>query len=408
MPAVGWHVTAETDGQGRPRGRRPGEKTTADIWWRKGFDDVDFGSDEDLRKLSYYPASDGEGVPPEAGYDPTTQLPGLSHEETFQLDVSGYLHVPAAIGPAPAAGALCQEAAARLAAAEADGTGLDPCAGHPASTRLLTAMCGEDYRQNSKAERLLPPDDGGGGGTAEVPLRSVESPELSGKDYSVSWDGIVAFRGVRTFWNLGGSVASVCIVPASHLSAVPPPAHVLRGDDHMGASVTVALQPGDLLVTAATLLWGPAAAEPPAQAVAAPPPLAERLLVSCEYVCSTSYPTAGYDAAEPPAWLSELSEEQRQVLIRLTGAPMEDRPQGDVPSIHGAELSGAERHGIDMAELWFFDLTGYLVLPGVMDREWVAAANQAYTEVSLDPEEVLEVSNSKALPCCCASTAFLI
>jgi hypothetical protein len=169
----------------------------------------------------------------------------------------------------------------------------------------------------------------------------------------------------------------VALVPASHLNAVETPPCVLSGEDHLGASVRVRLAPGDVLLCGSALLWGPAATPPGAR------------LASCEYVCATSYPSAGYDCVEPtPAWVSELSPAQRAVLVRETGAPLAaDRP---VPSIHGREFSGAAGAGIDLNELWFFDLTGYLVIPGVMDREWVEQAQAAYDHVSADDEEVLE------------------
>ena len=49
----------------------------------------------------------------------------------------------------------------------------------------------------------------------------------------------------------------------------------------------VTLAPGDLLLSASTVLFGAAPAAPEAR------------LASCEYVCATSYPIAGYDCAEP-------------------------------------------------------------------------------------------------------------
>ena len=33
--------------------------------------------------------------------------------------------------------------------------------------------------------------------------------------------------------------------------------------------------------------------------------------------------------------------------------------------------------GIDYREFYFWDLNGYMVLRGVMDEEWLAAANEA-------------------------------
>ena len=42
---------------------------------------------------------------------------------------------------------------------------------------------------------------------------------------------------------------------------------------------------------------------------------AQPLLVGCEFVCANTAPTAGYDPSfEAPAWLDELTPEQRAVV----------------------------------------------------------------------------------------------
>lgn len=85
---VGWHRGAALDARGRPR--VIDYKTTADIWWRKEHDNVEFGRDCELEKLSYYPIPE---VPePPLDYDPLAQFPGLSVDESFQVLHSR--HVP--------------------------------------------------------------------------------------------------------------------------------------------------------------------------------------------------------------------------------------------------------------------------------------------------------------------------
>ena len=44
----------------------------------------------------------------------------------------------------------------------------------------------------------------------------------------------------------------------------------------------------------------------------------------------------------------------------------------------GRALSGMRGGAPTSKELWFFDLTGYLVVPGVMDAQWLRAAHEAY------------------------------
>ena len=217
---VGWHVTTPTDGRGRPRGRRPGEKTTADIWWRQGIDDVDFGEEPELRKLSYYPSAEdeAEGRARMEALDPAwMKLPGLTEEETFQLDVSGYLRVP---------GVLSAEEAA---AVSLDGAGGDPLASHPTLQRYLTAMCGDDYRQDTRIGLLQPPAEGDA-----IPLTApAQADAVWGKEYfATNWGspGLAVFRGVRVTWSLGSAPAEVALVPASHQNAVETPPCVLSGE----------------------------------------------------------------------------------------------------------------------------------------------------------------------------------
>eukprot|EP01052_Picozoa_sp_SAG31_P038795 SAG31_NODE_5251_length_2649_cov_1.978039_2_plen_336_part_00 len=310
------------------------------------------GASEDLAKLSYYPVEDEM-----LNYDPKVQLPGLDAEETFQLDVSGYLHLRGAV----TATELSSTSVLRLKEGKSDGR--DPLRENAELIRLLTAMSGPDHRQDTQIEVLQPASLSSQ--NSVVPLRTIDPRIKNGREYFVSSDGMVLFRGVRVVWHIGNKPQKICVIPASHLSAVEPPAAVLRGQTHHGASVMLTMHPGDLLVFAATLLWGPG----PAFSSGASDILCPQL-VTCEYVCSTTYPSAGYEAPQPmPSWFNELRPEQRAVLVRQHGSPVWALPDGPTPSIHGNELSGATAHDIDLSELWFFDLTGYLVLSQVRSKK---------------------------------------
>ena len=205
MP-IGWHSGAELDARGR---RRVIDfKTTADIWWRKEHDNVEFGPDSELTKLSYYPIPEApfgagaqQATSQAANFDPLAQFPGLTVEESFQLDVSGYLLLRGVL--------RADEVLAAQRALSSNGGGVDPLAKHPELQRCLLGMCGDGFRQDTRWVAMAPAAAGTAGGG--VPLSSVAGPSaLNGKDY---FDGaksrglMPVFRGVRACWALQGSPA---------------------------------------------------------------------------------------------------------------------------------------------------------------------------------------------------------
>eukprot|EP01046_Picozoa_sp_COSAG06_P046778 COSAG06_NODE_6682_length_2828_cov_3.340418_1_plen_138_part_10 len=134
-----WHITSPLDARGRPR--VVDFKSTADIFWRKRVDDVDFGSPEDLRRLSYYPSEDDADVEADktdpassAAHDPATSLWGLTPEQSFQLTVSGYLLLPTALS--------VDEQAAVASAAELQPGDAAVVAENSVILRIVEAMCG--------------------------------------------------------------------------------------------------------------------------------------------------------------------------------------------------------------------------------------------------------------------------
>jgi hypothetical protein len=134
-------------------------------------------------------------------------LPGLTAEETFQLDCSGWLRVPAVLSAAEAA-------------ALRPGDGEDPLVDHPTMRKYLAAMCGADYRQDTRMATLRAPAP-----HAPVPLGACSTPDaLWGREYFASnWGspGLVVFRGVRAVYALGDAAAEVA-GPAAARSPPPP------------------------------------------------------------------------------------------------------------------------------------------------------------------------------------------
>jgi hypothetical protein len=175
--------------------------------------------------------------------------------------------------------------------------------------------------------------------------------------------------------NDGGLV----VVQASHKSNVETPADLANGDDEMGLVRQPVLKAGDLFLLAESTVQGlrPWASQP-------------RRLLTYWYagrsMIQTNGPGPGADIDDRPDWAATAPPEQRAVLHKPGHKGSNPAP---VLNTDGhktwVEDSGEIRHPsiyirdpdseIDEKEFYFWDLNGYLVLPGVMDEAWVAQAN---------------------------------
>ena len=158
--------------------------------------------------------------------------------------------------------------------------------------------------------------------------------------------------------------------------------------DEMGITRAVPLQPGDLMLAAATLM----------QSIQGAP----QGLVRFEITPADAFPSSGPPqlsgelAGRRPAWLDELSDAELAVVgARTVGmAPKvaesdgqrvwaEPRPAADTPRGSPELLPPSvftRQAGVDIAierDLWQFDTFGYCIVKGVMDAEWLADANRA-------------------------------
>lgn len=98
----------------------------------------------------------------------------------------------------------------------------------------------------------------------------------------------------------------------------------------------------------------------------------QRLLCST-FASARTFPAAGYDVPPVPlpAWLTELTPEQRSVCqARFMGAGGASHGLGKEITLPGAGMSACNPE-----EQWFWDLSGILVMRGVMDQDWLDAAN---------------------------------
>ena len=182
----------------------------------------------------------------------------------------------------------------------------------------------------------------------------------------------------------------VVLVPASHKRRQNPPADFLSGANHLEMTEEPILEPGDVLICTATLLHG----------VRGQP----GRLLEVEYISARAMPVGGYPKIDPPCWTAELKPEQRAVVGTRTsgqgGTVISDGQRTWVKKIVEQPASVAfnmdENSIPDPDELWFWDVRGYLVLRGVMDEEWLAAANRAI-DATLEAQPTLGDGHPSAI-----------
>jgi ectoine hydroxylase-related dioxygenase (phytanoyl-CoA dioxygenase family) len=188
-------------------------------------------------------------------------------------------------------------------------------------------------------------------------------------------------QGIVAIWALtdvdaddGGFV----FVPASHKSTVDPPANLIDGTDDLGLVDQVTLQAGDLFLCVEGVSSG------------VRPWKSERRLLAFTYT-SDQAQRMEKPQVDPPAWLDELTPEQKAV-VAPTGRPSAPpilETDGQEISLskatgihHPSTLIHNPDSGIDEKEFYHWDLCGHLVLKNVMDDEWLAAANEAVEQCS--------------------------
>ena len=190
----------------------------------------------------------------------------------------------------------------------------------------------------------------------------------------------VCVWGLRALWAVDDSCVVVC--PASHKANVQPPPSMARAEE-LGATERVQLSAGDCLLAVATTLLGAAA---PAGS-----------LQECVFCDTSRYP--GKPDADGPrvpeaSWLDELTLDRRALVAGPPrGFGHDGQPLTNEQQLEPSLLSVNVRPDAPIhEEVWFWDIRGYLVLPGVMDREWLAQCNEAldspFAEANRRPVEL--------------------
>ena len=308
----------------------------------------------------------------------------MSNEENYCFDIAGYLHVPGVLNRG--------EVEALNKALDAAGK-YEGMLGWPGDLRepfrdiliqphlvwYLNQIIGHGFRLDREPEWLSDATC-----DTSAPLIGGNEPRNPARAY-YHQNGRRFCEAVRVIWALsdvnegdGGFV----MVPRTHKGNVETPEDVATGKDDMGLTFQPVLKAGDLFLVAGSALQGmrPWKGKGP-----------QRML-SYEYVGRGVIQSAGTGPATEvyptPEWHAELSPEQRASLYKpgyqQTTPPPTIVTDGETVKVdeskkvfHPSFYIRDPHSGIDHKEFYFWDLNGYLVLPGVMDEAWLEEANAA-------------------------------
>jgi len=307
----------------------------------------------------------------------------MSNEENYAFDVAGYLHIP---------GVLSKEEVARLNSAIDEVGASDGMLGwekphrelfrdllvHPQLVWYLNQIIGHGFRLD-QAPRML----GSQAGELKRELVGGDEPRDPARAYYIQ-QGRRSCQGLKAIWVLEDVAVGdggLHVVQASHKSNVETPSDLLNLSDDMGLVKQPALKAGDLFLLAETTLQG-----------LFPWTQGEKRLLSYWYAgrsaIQSNGPGEGANGDHLPEWAETAPAEQRAVLnvpgyadsnpppmLNTDGEKtwVEDSPKVLHPSLYTNDPNS----GIDEKEFYFWDLNGYLVVPQVMDEEWLNLANEA-------------------------------
>lgn len=305
----------------------------------------------------------------------------MSNEENYAFDVAGYLHVP---------GVLTQEEVSALNEALDAVADSEMLLGglhrelfrdllvHPKVVWYLNQIVGHGFRLD-RAPRLL----GNRADETGMTLTGGDEPRNPSEAY-FQQNGRRSSQGVEAIWvldDIAEGDGGLVVVQASHKSNVETPRDLMTGGDDMGLVIQPELKAGDLFLVASATLQGvrPWKDEP------------KRLLTywyagRAAIQSNPDGPNAETEAL--PRWADEATPAQKAIMY-VPGFKDSNPPpvlntdgeetwvEEDTTVIHPSIYTRDPISGIDEKEFYFWDLNGYLVVRGVMDAEWLAAANEA-------------------------------
>ena len=308
----------------------------------------------------------------------------MTNEENYAFDVAGYLHIPSVLSQ--------EEVAALNAALDAVEDSETLLGGATPHRELFRDLLGtsdigvvfEPESSDTASDSIKYRDCWGSEKVKPAQHSSAAMNRETRPWHTASQKDRRSCQGVKAVWALddieegdGGLV----VVQASHKSNVETPNDLATGVDDMEVVVQPKFKAGDLFLVA----------EPTLQGVRPWKDTPKRLL-SYWYAARAaiqSNPVGPYSETESlPGWADEATPAQKAVMytpgykgsspppvINTDGEEtwVEEDPSVVHPSIYIRDPNS----GIDEKEFYFWDLNGYVVVPGVMDEQWLAEANEA-------------------------------
>jgi len=307
----------------------------------------------------------------------------MSNEENYAFDVAGYLHIPGVLNKG--------EVAALNDTLDAVGM-VDGMLGwekshrelfrnllvHPQLVWYLNQLIGHGFRLD-QAPWLL----GGREGEIKTALSGGDEPRDPARAYYIQKNrrSCQALKAIWVLEDVDAGVGGLHVVQASHKSNVETPLDLISLKDDMGLVKQPVFKAGDLFLLAETTLQGvlPWAKDP------------KRLLTygyAGRAAIQSKGPGPGAEETYLPEWTKQAPPEQGAVLNRPGAADASPPPMLNTDGkktwveessqvIHPSFYIKDPNSGIDEKEFYFWDLNGYVVIPGVMDEAWLAKANEA-------------------------------
>ena len=292
----------------------------------------------------------------------------MDAEQDYHLDVAGFLILR---GILSAAEVSACNAALDTASDDRGERELPELTGYPVVADYLQRLCGENYVLDRPLRLLQPPK------AATAPLVGGNEPLDWARSYHRQ-NEVRLCNGLLVLFALGDVApgdGGFTLVPASHNSYVGSPPGVIDGSDDMQLTHQPALGAGDVLLCVGTTLHGMRSWH-----------RGPRRLLACSYAAEEARRDEAIEGEPAPAWIEELTPEQRAVMPphsgRLPGPVLHSdgvtcrlgtSAERNHPSIYRLD----DRSGIDLGAFYHWDLCGYLVLRAVMDAGWLEAANAA-------------------------------
>ena len=307
----------------------------------------------------------------------------MSNEENYAFDVAGYLHIPGVLNKG--------EVAALNDALDTVGK-VEGMLGwekphrevfrnllvHPQLVWYLNQLIGHGFRLD-QAPRLL----GGREGEIKPVLFGGDEPRDPARAYYIQKNRR-SCQGLKAIWvleDVDAGDGGLHVVQASHKSNVETPTDLVTLKDDMGLVKQPVFKAGDLFLLAETTLQGMLSWKTKPK----------RLLTywyAGRAAIQSNGPGPGAEEAYLPEWTKNAPPEQGAVLNR-PGAKDSNPPpmlntdgektwvEKSADVIHPSFYIKDPNSGIDEKEFYFWDLNGYLVVPGVMDGAWLEKANEA-------------------------------